>query len=120
VATGTGYIVRCRVSTDQATCTARIRVHFYTVAAPTTAIPGDNVAMTTTYANNAQNIGMIDMPAFTSNGGSSTAARSLDITSRLPFVCAAASTIFYRLETLDAFTPASGQKFDLSLAVDQN
>jgi hypothetical protein len=40
---------------------------------------------------------------------------------RLAFVCASASRDLYgMLETRDAFTPASGQKFTVELTLDQN
>ena len=113
-AQNSGWLTKFRLMTDQVACTARIRVHYYTLAAPTGPIVGDNVQMTILYTNKAQRIGHIDLPAFTTSTvtGSSTAAYSQDIDTRLKFCCASGdANIYYRLETLDGFTPASGQKF---------
>jgi hypothetical protein len=117
----TGYLTKFRLMTDQAACVAVIRVHFYTVAAPATVIPGDNALMTLAWANRAQRIGSIDLPALATELGSNTAARAQDLTSRLAFQCDAADNkIYYRLETQTIFTPASGQSWFLALTADRN
>lgn len=123
VAAGSGYITRIRLMTDQATCTARFRVHFYTLAAPTGAVVGDDVQMTLLYLNKACRIGHIDLPALATStvATSSTAAVAQDVTTRMQFKCAAADqNIYYRLETLDAFTRAASQKFYLEVAAEQD
>lgn len=117
----TGYLTKFRLMTDQPACVAAIRVHFYTVAAPATVVPGDNVAMGLAYANRAQRIGAIDLPALATELGTVTAARTQDITSRLAFQCDPADNkIYYRLETQTVFTPASGQNFYLAISAERN
>lgn len=115
---GTGYIVGVRLFTDQTTCTARFRLHLFHTAP--TAI-NDNVAYPLLYANFTNRIGMLDIPALRTEGAGSTAAGGINIIDRLPFVCAAADDDIYGLlETLDAFTPASGQKVYIELAVSRD
>ena len=120
---GTGYIVRVRLWTDQAANVATFRVHFYKVAQPTTAVVGDNEQMTLKYTNFLQRVGHVDLPAMKTSTVStnSTAAEASDSTLRIPFDCEAESrNLYYRLETLTAFTPASGQKFYLEVGVENN
>lgn len=121
VAGGTGYIVGVRLETNNALWTPRIRVRFYTVAQPTSAVPGDNSPMTLAWANRAQRVGYVDLPAMATGQSGSDAAQSMDATLRIPFTCADGSTsLYYRLEILDAATPASGQSFFLAVSVEQN
>ncbi len=121
ITAGSGYLTKFRLWTDQAACVARFRVHFYTVAAPTGPVVGDNVQMTLLYLNKAQRIGTVDMPAMATGAAGSTAANGLDCATRLAFKCAAADlNLYYRLETLDIFTPASAQKFYLEVASENN
>jgi len=123
VVAGSGYLTKFRLMTDQVACVATIRIHFYNVAAPAGAIPGDNVPMTLLYLNKAQRLGHIDMPALATSTvtGTSTAAAAQDFATRMEFKCAAADqNIYYRLETLSAFTPASGQKIYLECAAEQD
>ena len=120
---GSGTLAKFRLMTDQAACVAAIRVHLYTVAAPAGAIVGDNVPMTLLYANKAQRIGHIDLPALATStvAGASTGAASQDLDTRMEIKCAAGDqNIYYRLETLTAFTPASGQKFYLEAQILQD
>jgi len=117
----TGYLTKFRLMTDQSTCVAVIRVHFYTVAAPAGVVKGDNVPMTLLWANRAQRIGAIDFPALATEAGANTAARSQDIADRLAFQCDPADNkIYYRLETQTIFTPASAQNFFLALSSERN
>ncbi len=118
---GTGYITGVELWTDQIACVAAIRVRLFTVAAPTTAVPGDNVAGILSVGNFAQEIGWIDLPVFAPEAGTNTAVRTRDITTRLPFACAVADTkLYYRLQTQTAFTPASAQGFWLRLSTERN
>ena len=120
---GSGTLAKFRLMTDQAACVAAVRVHFYTVAAPAGAIVGDNVPMTLLYANKAQRIGHIDLPALATStvAGASTGAATQDLDTRMEIKCAAGDqNIYYRLETLTAFTPASGQKFYLEAQILQD
>lgn len=113
-----GYIVKARLMTNQSTNTARFRLHLYHTAP--TAI-NDNAAHTLLWANRANRVGYIDFPAAQTEGTGSDAANSQNDTVRMPFVCASASRHLYGLlETLDAFTPASGQIIYIELTADQN
>jgi hypothetical protein len=115
---GSGYIVKARLMTNQSTNTARYRLHLFDTAP--TAI-NDNAAYTLLWANRATRIGYVDFAACQTEGSGSDAANSRNDTVRLPFVCASASRAVYGLlETLDAFTPASGQLFYIALTADNN
>lgn len=121
VSGGSGYLTKVKMWTDQAACTARFRVHFYTVEAPTGAIVGDDAQMTQLYLNKAQELGYIDLPAMASGAAGSTAAYAACYWARLPFKCEAGDTkIYYRYETLDAFTPDATQKYYLEVGAEQN
>jgi hypothetical protein len=124
VAGGSGYLTKFRLMTDQAACVAQIRIHFFTVAQPTGPIVGDNIPMTLLYVNAGERIGAVTMPPLATStvAGTSTGAVSQDIADTVfAFKCAAIDTkIYYRFETLTAFTPASGQKFWLECLSDAN
>ena len=119
---GSGLIVKARLLTDQKTCTAQFRVHLYSTA-PTA--KNDNDPFTFLYANADKRIGAVDLPACTTEDATNSTAAyasrpSSDGSSGVPnllFKCASGSTtIYWILETLSAFTPASGQKFYLELS----
>ncbi len=115
---GSGYIVKARLMTNQSTNTARFRLHLYHTTP--TAI-NDNAAHTLLWANRANRIGYIDFAACATEGTGSDAANSQNDTVRMPFVCASGSRAVYGLlETLDAFTPASGQIIYVELSTDLN
>lgn len=118
---GTGYIVRASVTTDKKSITPRIRVHLFNASDPTVA--ADNAAWRESYADASKRVGYFDLPAMTTGTDTTNSdmSRSMDNTIRFPIVAAAATTTIYALlETLDAFTPNSGQKFLLSLTMDCN
>jgi hypothetical protein len=120
---GSGYFTKFRLMTNQVACVAALRIHFFSVPQPTGPIVGDNVAMTFLYANAAYRLGHLDMPSFASTSpvGASDSAVSQDLNTRFHFKCAVADNkIYYRIETLTAFTPISGQKFFLEAAADQD
>ena len=116
---GSGYITKARIMTDQKTNTARFRLHLFHTA-PT--LTNDNAAFPLLWADRANRVGKIDFGAMTSEDATnSTCAESLNESVRLSFTCEAANTALYGiLETLDAFTPASGQNFYISLTAEQN
>lgn len=118
---GSGYIVSARLNTDKKSITPRFRVHLYNASDPTRSV--DNLAHQDKYADSAKRLGYFDLPAMTTatDTTNSDMSRSQDNALRHPIVAAAATrTIYALLETLDAFTPASGEKFTLTLAVDSN
>jgi hypothetical protein len=117
---GSGYIVKARMMTDQATFTGRIRLHLYT-ASPTAI--NDNAAHTMLWANRANRIGSIDFPAAATEGSGSNAAFAIATPGTgniaLAFKCATGDQSLYGLvETRDIFTPASGQNFYFELTAD--
>ena len=120
---GTGFIYKIRLSTEQASCVAAVKIHFFTKASPTAPIPGDNSPMTLKYANASLRIGTVTLPPFASSTvlGTSDLAETEDLFTRLQFQCDPADNkIYYRLETLTSFTPVSAQKFLIQVAVEQN
>ena len=112
-----GIITKARILTDLKTCTARFRLHLYSVAP--TAI-NDNSPMLALWANRAVRVGKIDFVAMTTEDPtSSTAAYSEFVDIPLPFNCATGSNKLYGiLETLDIFTPASAQNFFIELTAE--
>jgi hypothetical protein len=114
------YLMAARISTNKKSITPRIRVHLFSDNSAT--VSADNAPYKTLYADTAKRIGYFDLPSMftsadTTNSDMSGAA---DQTLRVPLVAGAtAGTIYAVLETLDAFTPDSGQKFTLTLLVDQ-
>ena len=113
----TGYITKALIVTDQSTNIARFKLHLFNTAP--TAI-NDNAAQTILYANRATYIGYISWNACGTEGTGSDCAYSLADTLRLAFTSGATTSLFGLLETLDGFTPASGQKFYIKLLNDAN
>jgi hypothetical protein len=114
---GIGAIVQAKLMTNLSTCTARHRLHLYS-AAP--AIIADNAPFTLLYANRAIRFGYLDFPAMTTEAAGSDSAESLATWTRLVYQCAAASRdILGVLETLDAYTPISGQQYRLDTYVER-
>lgn len=124
-----GYIVKVRLITNQSTNTARFRLHLYTTAPSPIA---DNAPFTLLAANAALRIGYIDLPACQTEGFASDAANTLwtmgglnnasiqTPQGALSFKTTASTSVFGILETLDAFTPTSGQTFFVELTFDVN
>lgn len=118
---GSGYIVRASVTTDKKQITPRVRVHLFNAADATVSV--DNTAYRELYADIGKRVGYFDLPAMTTapDATNSDMSRSFDNALRVPFVCAAGSRdVYVVLETLDAFTPNSGQKFTVVLWADNN
>lgn len=121
VAAGSGYITGVRLTTDKKSITPRIRIHFYNDVSVTVA--ADNAAFESLYAEDTLSIGTVTLgamttPADTTNSDMSSAE---DMTIRIPFVCeGGVLDIYYALETLDVFTPASGEHFRLTVFGDLN
>lgn len=116
-----GYIVGARLSTNKKSITPRIRVHLFNASDATLAV--DNAAWKDLYADVSKRIGYFDLPAMSTGADATNSdmSRSLDFTIRVPFKCSANTTsIWYVLEALDAFTPASGQSFTLTLSAELN
>lgn len=121
VAGDSGYIVGARLATDKKSITPRFRVHLFNVSTPTVA--ADNAQHKSLYADLSKRVATFDLAAMATaaDAASSDVSSTTDWTLRIPFVCASADTaLYFFLETLDAFTPASGEKFTLQLLLDQN
>ena len=119
-----GYIVSARIYTDQVTNVAQYKLHLFNQA-PTPI--NDNAAMTAPLMTDNQTYqGAIIWPAAASEDGSVGAAFAQLTTDVEPisphmFQCATHSRDLYgMLETLDAFTPASGQTFRVTLGIVQS
>lgn len=115
---GSGYVTKARLLTNQSTNTTRFRLHLYHTAP--TAI-NDNAAFTMLWANRANRVGYIDFDSQQTEGSGSDSSNALNTTIRLAFKCATGSRVLYGLlETLGAFTPASGQLFFIELTAENN
>lgn len=120
---GTGTIVKARLMTSQSTNTAQYRLHLFHTQP--TAI-ADNAQYAMLIANQANRVGMIDFPAAATEGTGSDVAATMRPSSdgsypppNLWYKCAANDTKLYGiLETIGAFTPASGQTFFIELGAD--
>lgn len=120
IASGTGYIVKARLSTDKKSVTPRIRVHLFSASDPT--VSADNAQWQDKYADASKRLGYFDLPAMTTGADTSNSdmSRTFDLTLRIPAISAANKSIYWVLETLDAFTPAALEKFTLELTMDNN
>ncbi len=114
------YITGIHIITDKKAITPQFRLHFWNASDPTTS--ADNAAnRSPLYADDSKYCGYWDMPpmqssADTTNG---TSSWSTDESCRIPVKCGASTTsLWVLMETLSAFTPSSGQKFRVTLKVD--
>lgn len=118
---GSGNIVAARLSTNVVSLTPRIRVHLFNAATAT--VSADNAARRETYANASLRLGYFDFAAMISGAdtGNSDMSYAQNMALAVPIKAASTSTTIYAvLETLDGFTPASGQSFTLTLTVAAN
>ena len=118
---GRALITKAILRTDQKTCTARFRLHLFR-SAPTAI--NDNSPYLKLYANNSIFLGTITFAALaTEDPTNSTTADTQCVPgdgSGCPLEVSSATTDIYGLlETLDAFTPANGQKIYVRLSTDQ-
>jgi hypothetical protein len=121
VAGGSGYITKLRLVTDKKSITPRFRLHFFNVNTATVA--ADNAPYKELYADSAKRLGYWDMPAMTTAADTTNSdmSRTLDLSCRIAVTAANGSRdMFVVYEALDAFTPASGQKFNLTAVMDNN
>jgi hypothetical protein len=115
--TGSGYIVKARLVSNQSTLMARFRLNMYSSA------PGlinDNLPFTELWDNRLIRVGHIDFDACTTEGVGSTSSSSLNSSTRLAFVCSNSRNLHCILETKDSFTPISAQNFYVELTVENN
>lgn len=119
VSGGSGYIVGIRISTDKKSITPQFRIHFFSTNGAT--VSNDNAAWQDKYADVGKRIAYYDMAAMTTGADTTNSdmSRAVDMTMRIPYVCAGTS-LYFVLETLSAFTPASGQKITVAVFLDRN
>lgn len=125
VASGTGYITKARLTTDQSACVAQMRLWLYN--ANTAFLNNDNAAFLIKYADKATRIGYIDFPALSTEAGSDCAFSFVPDSdpatpnfTALAFTADSGRSIYGAFETKTAFTPASGQKFYVELTFETN
>lgn len=121
VSGGSAYIVRAVLTTDKKSVTPAFRVHLFNASNPTVA--ADNAAHKELYADASKRLGFFDFDSMATavDATNSDMSRTQNNTLRHGIVAAAGdSSIYVMLETLTAFTPASGEKFTLTLYFDQN
>lgn len=117
VASGTGYITKARLSTNQSANVAQFRMYLFKVSNPQ--LSNDNAAFLIKDADNANRLGYIDFPACFTEAGSDVAIAVLDGL-RFGYVADSGSALYGILLTKTAFTPISGQTFHLVLTCEQN
>lgn len=117
VASGTGYITKARLSTNQSANVAQFRMWLFKVSNPQ--LSNDNAAFLIKDADNANRLGYIDFPACFTEAGSDVAVALLDGL-RFGYVADSSSALYGILLTKTAFTPASGQTIHLVLTCEQN
>ena len=118
---GSGYVTKIKLITNKKSIVPRFRIHFFNVSTATLA--GDNLPYKELYADTSKRVGYWDMPAMITAADSTNSdiSRTIDMSVRMAVNADPAGQGLYAvLETLDAFTPASGQKFILSITVDNN
>lgn len=116
---GSGTITKIRLATNKASITPRTRVHLFN--ANTATLTNDGAAFIDKFADDSLKIGYYDLPAMQGEPGAGVdESRAQAAGIAIPFVCAGGTTTIYAvLETLDAFTPASGQTFNITIGADQ-
>lgn len=118
VASGTGWIAKCRAVTDQVTCTGIIRIHLWSVSNPT--LTNDGTALADTYADvkdATKYLGYIDLPQFTPGGAGAVTQNDW---TRLKYKSAAGQQVYAFCEARNAWTPANGQKITVTLDFEQD
>lgn len=118
---GSGYITGIRLTTDKKSITPRFRIHFFKMNNPT--LSQDNAAWQDKYADVAKRVGYWDMPAMTTGTDTTNSdmSRTIDYSMRIPYKCDDNSRdLYFVLEALDAFTPASGEKFSMVIYSENN
>jgi hypothetical protein len=112
-----GYITKVRLVTNQAANVTPYRIYFYN-AAPTAI--ADNAASSVLYADDAKIIGYVDITNVSQEGSGSDAAMGLWTGQLAAKAAAADNDLYYVIITKAAFTPANGQKYTVTVTLDQN
>ncbi len=113
---GGGLIRAVRLFKDGATPTnGTFRVWFYT-AAPTAV--ADNAAWAPLYTEKEYFIGYVDLDVMVGTTGGCLSQRTLTHTP-IPFKCTTSKNLYAVVTALAAYTPANGEKFTISVTVEQ-
>jgi hypothetical protein len=113
-----GVITKVKIVTNNVTgMTARFRLHLFS-AVPAAIV--DNNPYTQMFANASILIDSIDLPAMKTEGTGSDCSYAINKDILVSYAGCKNATIYGLLETLDAFTPASGQLFQLELTTATN
>lgn len=112
---GGGVIESVGLLTNNVTVTnGTFRVHFFNASHATAA---DNAAFASLYANRATYVGFADLTILVADSASATAA-AVNVDVNLPFQCASSGDDLYAVVVATAaYTPASAQVFQLTVAV---
>ena len=112
---GSGVIEFVGLETNNVTVTnGTFRVHFFNASHTTAA---DNAAFASLHANRAAYVGYADLPILVADSASAAAAQT-EADVNIPFQCASSSDdLFAVVVATGAYTPASGQVFQLTVAV---
>lgn len=114
---GAGFIIGIRITTSKKQITPQLRIHFYNANNPTVA--ADNAPMVRLDADESKYLGCVDLPAMTTGADTTNSTESTAENTWVEkfFKCAAGTTsIWFIIETLDAFTPATVQTFKCRFA----
>lgn len=115
---GSGWLTSFMLTVDHTAFIVRVRVHLFTGATPPTALAGDNAPFAELAANVAEYIDSFDLPTTVlSAGAGADMVKASRNDLRIPFVASDAN-IYYRLETLDADTPANAATFRITARSD--
>ena len=118
---GSGYITAIRVSTNKKSIVPRLRLHLFNASNAT--LGTDYASWQEKYADASKRLGYYDMPAMTTGADTSNSdmSRAIDLNvPRIPYTTSGTTSLYLAIETLDAFTPDSGQKITAAFTVDQN
>lgn len=105
---GSGYLTIVAVVRNT-TPTPRLRVHLF--SSNPTVRANDNAAFSVNSADEAAYLGYVDLDALNSGVAQGTTARPVVLTG---------TNLFYQVQTLDAFTPASGTQYLFKATLDSN
>ncbi len=121
---GYGIITKLILMTDLVTFVNQIRIHFYTVSAPTGSVGGDNAIMGVEYENRNQYLGYLNFAALAEPivVAKSDVALAMLLEQKFGFQCASGDNkIYYALQTIDiSVAPASAQKFHLMVETEES
>lgn len=108
---------RFRLATNNASMAARLRLWLYrsSPASP----PNDNALFQQSWGNVATRIGYVDFLTYVTGSGVTDYFGTFVLDNSVPVV-PSAQTIYGILQTLDAFTPASGQTFNAYITAYQD